>query len=66
MVTLVVGTKELSSTGLHCKWEIKKYVILEKHMKTTNFKQNWIIQYYNEQKYEKLIIVVVWYFSECS
>ena len=37
----------------------KKYLILEKHVKATNFKQNWIIRYYKIQKYIQLILAIV-------
>ena len=54
----VVCKKEISSAGL-CSMKNEKYRILEKHVKTTNFKQNRIIWYYKEQKYIKLIVAIV-------
>ena len=36
----------------------EKYPIFEKHVKTTNFKQNLILRYYKEQKHIKLIVAI--------
>ena len=37
----------------------EKYLIFEKHVKNTYFKQNLILRYYKEQKYIKLIVAIV-------
>ena len=58
MVTKVVWKEEISSAGLR-SMKTEKYRILEKHVKTANFKQNWILRYYKEQKYIKLIVAIV-------
>ena len=58
MVTRVVKKKAMSCAGLRSIWKTKKYLILEKHVKTTNFKQNLILRSYKEQKYIKLIVAL--------
>ena len=38
----------------------KKYLILKKYVKATNFKQNWIIRYYIVPKYVILNVAIVY------
>ena len=59
MEAWVVRNKKISSAELRSIWKAKKYLILEKHVKTTNFKQNLIGRYYKEQKYIQLILAIV-------
>ena len=37
----------------------KIYFIWDKYVKATYLKQNWILRYYKEQKYTKLIVTIV-------
>ena len=59
MVIYVIRNKEMASVGLRSIWKMKKILYFGEHVKNANFKQNGNFRYSKQQKYIKLIVVIV-------